>query len=43
MSLKNMDILVKSEYHKEKEVHTLDFCENCALGKAYKLPFSTAI
>ena len=25
-----------------KEVHTLDFCEECVLGKAHKLPFPTA-
>ena len=42
MSLKNMDILLKDGYLKEKEVHTLDFCENCALGKAHKLPFPNA-
>lgn len=39
MSLKNMYILVKNGYLSDKEVHTLDFCEECVLGKANKLLF----
>lgn len=42
MSLKNKDILIKNGYLSDKEVHTLDFCEECVLGKAHKLPFPTA-
>ena len=42
MSLKNMNFLVKNGYLKEKEVHTLDFCENCVFGKTHKLQFPTA-
>ena len=40
MSLKGMHILVKDEYLSEKDVKTLEFCENCVLGKAHKLSFS---
>ena len=39
MSLKGMNILVKDGYLNEKDVKTLEFCENCVLGKAHKLSF----
>ena len=42
MSLKNMNVLVKNGYLEKKEVHTLDFCEVCVLGKAHKLSFPNA-
>ena len=39
MSLKGMNILVKYGYLSEKDVKTLEFCENCVLGKAHQLSF----
>ncbi|CAL9238502.1 unnamed protein product [Arabidopsis halleri] len=42
MSLKNMNILVKEGYLDSKEVHTLDFCEECILGKSHKQSFPEA-
>lgn len=42
MSLKNMNILVKEGYLNSNEVHTLQFCENCVLGKAHIQSFPTA-
>ncbi|KAG7559229.1 Ribonuclease H-like superfamily [Arabidopsis thaliana x Arabidopsis arenosa] len=42
MSLKNMNILVKEGYLDSKEVHTLDFCEECVLGKSHKQSFPEA-
>lgn len=42
MSLQNMDILVKNGYLSDKDVHTLDFCEECVLGKVHKILFPTA-
>ena len=39
MSLKNMNLLVKGGYLDSKEVHTLDFCEECVLGKSHKQSF----
>lgn len=42
MSLKCMNILVKNRYLSEKEVHSLDFCETCVLGKFHKQSFPKA-
>lgn len=39
MGLKCMNELVKGGYLDGKEVHTLDFCEECVLGKAQKQSF----
>ena len=39
MSLKNMNLLVKGGYLDSKEVHTLDFCEECVFGKSHKQSF----
>ena len=42
MSLKNLNILVKEGYLDPKEVHTLDFREECVLGKSHKQNFPEA-
>lgn len=42
MSLKNMNLLVKGGYLDTKEVHKLDFCEECVLEEAHRQPFPTA-
>lgn len=39
MSLKNMNLLGKEGYLSSKEVHTLDFCEECVFGKNHKQSF----
>lgn len=39
MGLKCMNELVKGGYLDGKEVHTLDFCEECVLGKSQKQSF----
>lgn len=42
MSTYNMNVLVKKGYLHIKEVGGLEFCENCALGKAHKQSFKKA-
>lgn len=42
MILKNMNVFVKKVTLMEKEVQTLEFCEEYSHGKAHKIPFPKA-
>ena len=41
--LKNKNAMVKNSYLNAKEVHILDFCQKCVLGKVHKLPVTNEI